>query len=441
MKYILFAAILFFPISTIGAYDCTCARVRPPCEQYGSASAVFIGVVIGDSFVDDQASYGQDGEYQFQKRSVSFAVEETFLGPQRTSAEVITGMEGGDCGVGFKRGERYLVYTYTNHRDNKLYTNVCMRTRALSQASEDLQYLRGLSSAAPGVRIYGEARRYWTGVNVGREPESMAGIKISIEGTKKQVEVMTDLKGRFSASGLPAGVYKVKILLPQGLMSDAPEQEIKVADRGCAMAPFRVVSDGRLSGRVLDFNGQPMPDAEIAICHPEVKAYRCRLYTTYSDKDGLYEFKAIPSGRYALGVWFDGLDNQNRPFQQVYYPGVENIDQATVVTIDDGEKVEMDDLVLPSPRAEHSVEGVVEWPDGRPVPNAGIEYLTVDAPAGYGAKADQEGRFSFKVYDGLKIRIRARGEIEWGKYVYSDWGEASVIGENARVKIILPENQ
>ena len=436
MKYILFAAILFFPISTIDAYACTCARIRPPCEEYGRASAVFIGVVIRDSPIS-----AQDGEYEFQKRSVNFVVEETFHGLQGTSAEVITGMGGGDCGVGFKRGERYLVYASMNPRDNKLYTNICMRTRAISEAGEDLQYLRGLSSAAPGVRIYGEAQRYWTGVNAGREPESMAGIKVSIDGTKKQVEVMTDLKGRFSADGLPAGAYKVKISLPQGLRSDSAEQEIKVADRGCAMIYFGVVSDGRLSGRVLDFKGQPMPNAEIALCHPEEKMYRCKLYTAYSDKDGLYEFKAIPSGRYALGVWFDGLDIRNRPYQQVYYPGVEDIDQATVVTIDDGEKVEMDDLVLPAPRAEHSVEGVVEWPDGKPVPNAGIEYLPDGVPAGYGAKADQEGRFSFKVSDGLKIKIRARGEIEWGKYVYSDWVEASVMGEDANVKIVLPANQ
>src|SRR5262249_5285274 len=159
--------------------------------------------------------------------------------------------------------------------------------------------------------------------------------------------------------------------LPQGLMSDAPEREIKVADRGCARVNFGVVSDGRLSGRVLDFNGQPIPNAEIALCHPYVKRYRCKSYKSCSEKDGLHEFKAIPPGRYALGVWFDGLDIRNRPFQQIYYPGVDNIDQATIVTIDEGEKVEISDLVLPPPRAEHSVEGVVEWPDGKPVPNAG----------------------------------------------------------------------
>ncbi|HEV2665996.1 MAG TPA: carboxypeptidase-like regulatory domain-containing protein [Blastocatellia bacterium] len=233
----------------------------------------------------------------------------------------------------------------------------------MSQAGEDLKYLRGLSSAAPGVRIYGEVQRYWSGVNAGRQPESMAGIKVSIDGTKKRGEMMTDLKGRFCAGGLPGGVYKVKISLPQGLMSYSPERDIKVADRGCAMVNFDVVSDGRLSGRVLDFNGRPMPNVEIALRNPEEKMHGCKLYNAYSDKDGLYEFKAIPPGRYALGVWFDGLDIRNRPFQQIYYPGVDNIDQATIVTIDEGEKVEMNDLVLPPPRAEHSVEGVVAPPN------------------------------------------------------------------------------
>src|SRR5687767_2951038 len=436
MKKILFATILLFPISTIGAYTCECIGVRTPCEEYGRASAVFIGVVSGDSSI-----YVQDGEDQVQKRSVSFAIEETFLGSQRTSVEVITGMGSGDCGFGFKRGERYLVYAYTNQQDNKLYTNICMRTRALSQAGEDLQYLRGLSSAAHGVRIYGEVRRYWSGVNAERPPESVSGIKVSIDGAEKRAEIITDLKGRYSAGGLPGSVYKVKILLPQGLMSDAPEQEIKVADHGCAMVHFNVLSDGRLSGRVLDFDGQPKSDVEIALCNPEEKKYRCGLYIAYSDKAGLYEFKAIPPGRYALGAWFDGLNIQKRAFQQLYHPGVENIDQATIVTIDDGEKVVMSDLVLPFPLVERRVEGVVEWPDGKPVPSAGIEYLSLNVPAGYGAKADQQGRFSFKVSDGVKLKVRARGEIEWGKYIYSDWVEASVTGEDVMVKIVLPTNQ
>ena len=50
-KYILFASILFFRITTIDAYACTCAGDRPTCEAYGEASSVFIGVVTSDSTI------------------------------------------------------------------------------------------------------------------------------------------------------------------------------------------------------------------------------------------------------------------------------------------------------------------------------------------------------------------------------------------------------
>ena len=435
-KYIPFAAILFFRITTIDVYACSCAGVRPPCEAYWEASAVFVGVVTGDSSITVK-----DGQYQFQNRLVSFAVEEAFRGVQGAAAEVITGWGGGDCGFGFKRGERYLVYTYTNLQDNKLYTSICHRTRALSEAGEDLQYIRGLSSAAPGALIYGEVRRYRREANAGRQPEYMAGIKISIDGGEKQVETMTDLKGQFSVGGLPGGAYKVKISLPQGLMSRQAEREIKVADRGCAKVYFGVESDGRLSGRVLDANGQPIPKAEITLCKPEEKRYRASLDTVYSDKDGLYEFKAIPPGRYALGVRFDGLTSQNRPFPHIYYPGVENIDQATIISIGEGERIENYDLVLPPPPAERTVDGVVVWSDGEPIPNARIEYRHVNVPSVYTAKPDREGRFSFKVYDGLKITVRAAVEIENRKHIYSDYIAASVMGEDVKVKIVIPANR
>src|SRR5262245_50445246 len=154
-KYILFATLLFLPVTRTDVYACDCAGNTPPCEAYWEASAVFAGIVTNSSMISVK-----DGDEHYQQRLVSFAVEETFRGFQGTTAEVITGVWDGDCGFGFKRGESYLVYTYTNPQDNKLYTNLCMRTRALSEAREDLQYIRGLSSAAPGGLIYGEVRRY-----------------------------------------------------------------------------------------------------------------------------------------------------------------------------------------------------------------------------------------------------------------------------------------
>jgi hypothetical protein len=269
----------------------------------------------------------------------------------------------------------------------------------------------------------------------------MAGIKISLDGGEKQVETITDLKGQFSVGGLPGGVYKVRISLPQGLMSYPAEREITVADRGCAMVHFGVESDGRISGRALDAGGQPIPKAEIYLCKPGEKWFGSGYGVAYSDKDGLYEFKSLPPGQYALGVRFDGMTRQDRPFPQIYYPGVDNIDTAAIISVGDGERIEKYDLVLPPVPAERTVGGVVVWPDGKPAPNARIEYSQVNVPIGYGAKPDSEGRFSFKAYDGLNLTMRATVEIEKGKFIYSEYVRTMVAGEDVKVKITLPENR
>jgi hypothetical protein len=379
--------------------------------------------------------------HQYRQRLVTFAIETAFRGVEGSTAEVITGMGGGDCGFAFRRGERYLVYTYTNPEDKKLHTSICHRTRALSEAGEDLEYIRGLTSAAPGALIFGEVQRYRQGPDPGPRQMPMAGLKISIDGEEKQAEVRTGLDGHFSVGGLPPGVYRLKLSLPPGLTSSGAEQKIKVADRGCAKVHFGVVSDGRLSGKVLNAAGQPIPKAEISLCNPDERRYRSCVDTAYSDQEGRYEFKAVPPGRYVLGIRFDGLTRQNRPFPLLYYPSVESIDQATIVNVGDGERIEKYDLVLPSPPAEYTVNGVVMWSDGRPIPNAKIGYSQVNVPISYGANPDQEGRFSFKVYDGMKITIGATVEVSKGNYIYSDYVQAVIMGEDVKVKIIVPVNR
>ena len=69
-----------------------------------------------------------------------------------------TGTGGGDCGYDFKIGERYLIYAH-QWGSNRLTTSVCTRTRPYAKADEDLEFLRNLSSFAPGVTIYGEIKR------------------------------------------------------------------------------------------------------------------------------------------------------------------------------------------------------------------------------------------------------------------------------------------
>jgi 5-hydroxyisourate hydrolase-like protein (transthyretin family) len=381
----------------------------------------------------------KDGEHEYQKLKVSFAIEENFRGIEGPVTEVITGLGGGDCGFDFERGERYLVYAYRGQEDKKLYTSICSRTRSLSEAGEDLKYLRGLSSASPGVHIYGEVQK-----NVGSRSQStpMAGIKVTIDGGKKQVETITDFNGQFSIAGLPGGAYKVNISLPQGVTSNYPEKEIEVADRGCARVHFGVLSDGRLSGKVLQASGKPAPAVAISITRIVDKGSESSSSigyhsdTVYSGKDGFYEFKAIPAGRYVFLIRYNDLFNRPSPY--VYHPGVKDSDQATNVRIGEGERIEKYDMVLPPRPSESTVSGVVVWSDGKPVRNASIDYSEINGSTAYNVEPDKEGRFSFKLYDGLKITMNASVNVGKEKFLYSDYVEVTATGEDIKVKLVIP---
>src|SRR4030095_10601853 len=100
------------------------------------------------------------------QRRVRLMVEENFRGAgvkRGAPLEVATGLGGGDCGYGFEGGERQPVYA--EHAGGEaLYTGICTRTRTLSDAAEDLQYLRHRQERVAGIE--GDI------VEVGRGPET-----------------------------------------------------------------------------------------------------------------------------------------------------------------------------------------------------------------------------------------------------------------------------
>jgi hypothetical protein len=119
-----------------------------------------------------------------------------------------------------------------------------------------------------------------------------------------------------------------------------------------------------LSGKILDASGRPAPSAEISILKVVEKSSESSSEggyhsdTVYSDKDGLYEFKAIPPGRYVFVIRYDDLSRTDRPYPCAYHPGVKDSGQAISVRIGDGERIEKYDLVLPPLPSESTVTGV-----------------------------------------------------------------------------------
>lgn len=423
-------ALFIVGLCSVDARACSCAGESAPCQQYWEVTAVFIGTVIEGRLITVK-----EGDYEHQRRAVRLSIDEPFRGVEGAEVEVLTGLGDADCGFGFRRSQQYLVYAYRSANDQKLHTSICTRTRAISEAEKDLAYIRGLSKAKDGGTISGEVVRQIRNETGGSNGQPLAGVKVTLDGPQK-AEAVTDAKGEFRVEGLEPGEYTVVPVAPRRLSTRGPDQKVKVADRGCAVLYFWLESNARMSGQVLSPQGLPVAKAEVILIQADKERYQGYADYAYAEEDGSYSFKLIPEGRYVLQMRYDGMSSQNRPFPVMYYPGTPDKSQARVFTIEEGQTIDLDIKVPPLP-SEFEIRGQVVWPDGKPAANARVGYTPLDAPVFYGIKLDDQGRFSFKAYDGLTINIRGTVEVAKGKTVYGDSGRI-VTGINTEpIKLIL----
>ena len=114
-----------------------CAAVAPVEESYASSSSVFVGKVM-------------NVRERTRNVKVSFKVYKVFKGRIDDVTVVLTSLPN-DMGQGypFQVEEQYLVFTYL--QDGRDYTNLCTRTKLLSEAASDLKLLARMGQFAPNA--------------------------------------------------------------------------------------------------------------------------------------------------------------------------------------------------------------------------------------------------------------------------------------------------
>ena len=125
--------------------------------------------------------------------------------------------------------------------------------------------------------------------------------------------------------------------------------------------------------------------------------------------------KLLRPGRYLLGVRIAGSAGSTYvPFPRTYYPGVSEKARATIITLAEGQRLDLSELILPPRFVELTLNGIVVDADGHPVSGATVwlkerEYSDSDMP--YRRETDAEGCFSFKVYEGINYHLSAYLDI------------------------------
>jgi 5-hydroxyisourate hydrolase-like protein (transthyretin family) len=408
MRYLMVLMVVlgWVGLTTLTAQACSCFAPGPPCEAYGSASAVFAGTVVSVRLAEEP----KPGPVQpiNYLRVFKFSVDQAYLGVAGTEVEAVTGSGGGDCGYNFTVGERYLVYA--NLYQNRLGTSICSRTKPFALANEDLAFLGNLSSAAPGATIQGLVAHP-------HDPKKDSAplppqISVVIAGNNIRREVPLDEQGRYRVAGLPPGKFKVTLKIPETLITDRPEREVTVTDLGCASVYYPVTDNGRVSGRILDTQGQPIPKIMISLFDPASDS-KDFIKVERTDDEGRFNLTAVPAGRYLLAVnnyRFRDPQDSTLAYPTAFYPGVLDQVNADLITVGTGEKVTGLNIRMPLPRPASVLTIQIVWDDGSPVAKAqlSLRESTGASDVAFGAVADERGRLKVTSYVGQQIVIDAR---------------------------------
>ncbi|HXQ69139.1 MAG TPA: carboxypeptidase regulatory-like domain-containing protein [Pyrinomonadaceae bacterium] len=411
---LLLGVVIVVLLASPTANACSCGGSGPPCESFGRASAVFAGTVIGERLNErPKGERPKIDEIDWVPRAVKFSVEQAYSGVTTTEVEVFTGRGGGDCGYGFKVGQRYLVYAY--RYQDKLSTSICSRTQLFSQATEDLAFLGTLPSARPGVTIHGGISRE---ENKKDEPLS-SDVLITIEGESQRKEIRPDAEGRFRVSGLPPGKYKVTLHLPDALTTYKNEEEITVADRGCGAVGWYVTDNGRISGRVVDPNGEPIARILVGLVDPDGNPKENYVKLERTDAEGNFKFSGVPRGRYLLTInhaRYPEPDDPTKAYQPSFYPGVIDKEQAQAITVGPGETVNDLMVRVPAKQAPSVLKVTVGWSDGSPVAKAAVvvtDETQGESSLSYTMSTDEQGQATVNGYIGQKLIISAGSNRRW----------------------------
>jgi hypothetical protein len=449
MKRFLFKIALLFCFVSIpsAARACSCLTSEPSIE-FNRARAVFVGRMLGGT-EKISVKDGEGRERAIEAGAVRFSVEEIFKGDVAFETTLdVESMDGTSCGpYGLTRGARYVVYAYVSRAGDKvLYTGVCTRTIDVTSvyAKADLDFLRNLPAAGAGGAIRG---RVWADLKDDRAAP-LAGVKVRISGPDGQaVTLTTDKEGEFKVEKLRPGKYRVEPAFPEHYTTEREFAEVEVDDRGTAYAGFEVYADGKVTGRVTDKDGRGFNSAFLTLDGAGKKVYG------HSDgEDGVFEVEGAPPGDYVLSIELGHKDyKKNRDF---YYPGTFNREEATVIKLGLGEKIEGIQFFLPDEFKVRAVEGRVVWEDGRAA--AGVEVLLLCPrsadPEGFAVESsptrtttDEDGRFQLEAFTGEVYWIEARGSKKAGakekQVVLRSPSRRIAVGDDVKnVRLVLSES-
>jgi hypothetical protein len=420
-KALLCLLLLAGPSAAQNAAGCSCDGVIPPCAAAWRADAVFIGTAV------EQIAERVGGNLSWHVTRVS--VQQPLRGDARGSITLVPAFQpsaeqianstqhpgpvfsGSSCDYRFEPGRRYVIYA-TRTADGRWSTTNCSGTKPIEQGAADLEYFAGLSAAAPTGRVYGSIDRMILDPSHPSRIRTVpaADVPVTLTSGVKETRITTDREGKIDVA-VPPGEYSIAPAVAPTIRVYGARAPIAVAARGCAPVRFSLISDGRISGRVVDQEGRGVPRISVDLVpieSPDGRPYDSGEVSPsgMTDDDGRFEVGPILPGRYFLAVNARFGARLDSPYAPTYFPRGDR-ESAGVIEIGDGER-KSGFTVTVRRLAQATVSGRVVFDDEQPVRDADVTIWSTYARGMViaSAKTDSTGAFQLRVPGELGYRLR-----------------------------------
>lgn len=394
MKKLTFFIISVFVvfISQSEIFACTCIESSTPiCARISRSDAVFTGKVekttpfsastntgvpLGN--VNSISTFGGSNLVWLHIK-----VERDFKGVKEKFVKVLT-YTNTSCDLGFKKGERWIFYASRDEGGN-LNVGACSGTSQIS--NDDAEYINNVAAVAQDKNI--------ESVNgfVQKERYSDIGVKdaiVNVEGMNFSASSATNAYGSFNVRVPQAGKYKVRItvpfsavvpIVPFGLESNLIEMfeptetksvfayEAVVPQGQCQYSelefyPVDLKATAEIGGKFVATDGKQFPKFYPQLCAlketEKETLSSCKMYTKFKP-DGSFSFAGLREGKFVIVVNPSGFPEVTAPYLRHYYPGVKNFNEAQIINLEQGQKLDNLTFNLLPMLPTREIKGQIFW--------------------------------------------------------------------------------
>lgn len=414
-------AVLILISSAYITEACSCAY-RTTCEMNALAEVVFTGTIVD---VSDVASPSDENEYIDREFRHRVRVNEVFRGIQPGGLVEVVTEAATSCSFRMEQGKTFFIIASKSKKSGKLWTGMCSGTGEASDDNELYSFFREgkEKGTLDEIRVTGHIRMQQS------EQEVPAGkVEIVPESAGEPVVVEIGEDGSFEVPRISAGRFLVQPVLPSGFTykvngtlgpwgDDAKEGVVEVGDHGCTVIEISVAHEGKISGRLIDSDGNPLREfygLKVVPYLPGVTQENARSFPAYTDREGNFSVSGLRPGKYVIGFNLDdritdvlGLGS----YPRYYHPGSRDLSGAMVLEVWSSGHIANLLIQAPAKLRKKTVKVRVVDSEGRPVSDVLVVYQMKRAgQTGSGFPKDNvasDGTFEINVFEDTEYTVYA----------------------------------